>query len=137
MVILSDDEDEASELQVVSVKMESFDTSDMNAELDTNQTPQLIDLTDEAFEDAEAPRHYISWLTTLIQKAKINPTSMEHRLEVASISTDIIVIEDPEDNREATQKIPESHESEEAKVKSTSIPFRLQFDSIIDLNTLD
>lgn len=104
VVILSDDEDDdASELQVVAIKTESIETSDNNVESGAGRSSDMIDLTDEAFEDTEVPRHYISWLSGLIQRAKINPTTMDQRLDAADISTDIIVIEDPEDNRDANK----------------------------------
>lgn len=111
---MSDDEDDASELQVVSIKRESIETSDINAESANGRSPDMIDLTDEAFEDAEVPRHYISWLTNLIQKAKINPNTMDQRLDAADISSDIIVIEDPEENLETNTK--STDESQETKV---------------------
>lgn len=61
-------------------------------------------MTDEVFEDAEVPRHYISWLTDLIQRAKIKPSTMDQRLGEASISGDVIVIDDPQENREANKQ---------------------------------
>lgn len=67
------------------------------------ESPDFIDLTDEAFEDADVPRHYISWLTDLIKRATVKPTTMDQRLEGAAVSTDIIII-DEEDVNEANQK---------------------------------
>lgn len=78
-----------------------------------DEEPDMIDLTDEAFEDADVPRHYISWLTDLIKRAKIQPTPMNQRLESASISNDIIVI-DEEDIGESSKKTTD--ESQAPKV---------------------
>lgn len=93
--------------------MERRDSSDNIVELLRDGSPDMIDLTDEAFEDAEVPRHYISWLTDLIKRAKIKPTPMNQRLEGASISNDIIVI-DEEDINETNTKT--SDESQATKV---------------------
>lgn len=86
----------------------------------------MIDLTDEAFEDAEVPRHYISWLTNLIQKAKINPNTMDQRLDAADISSDIIVIEDPEENHETNTK--STDESQETKVWMHFFQFKISYE---------
>lgn len=74
------------------------------AEQEGNQEESdLIDLTDEAFEDADVPRHYISWLTDLIKNATIKPTTMDQRLEGAAVSSDVIVI-DEEESSETNKK---------------------------------
>lgn len=115
VVVLSDDEEDASELQLVTVKTEQSDSDNLSV-IDQTSKPDLIDLTDEAFEDADVPRHYISWLTDLIKRAKLRPTTMDQRLEGASVSTDVIVIDDPEENSEAINKTTD--ESQTTKVNN-------------------
>lgn len=57
----------------------------------------LIDLTEDIFEDADIPRHYISWLSDLLEKAKIKPTVVEQPPKEASaaISSDVVLVEEP------------------------------------------
>lgn len=117
--MLSDDEEDASELQLLTIKTEISDTSDNLSVIDQTSKPDLIDLTDEAFEDADVPRHYISWLTDLIKRAKVKPTTMDQRLEEASVSTDIIVIDpdpEPEEKSEVNKKTADKPQT--AKVTS-------------------
>lgn len=71
----------------------------------SDQAPDLIDLTDEAFEDTDVPRHYINWLTDLIERAKIKPTTVEQRLEEVTVSSDVIVIDDASENTETNNKV--------------------------------
>lgn len=113
VVVLSDDEEDASDLQLVNVKTEMDDSSDNLSVIDQTSKPDLIDLTDEAFEDADVPRHYISWLTDLIKRAKVIPTTIDQRLEGASMSTDVIVI-DEDENSETNKKATD--ESQTTKV---------------------
>lgn len=92
MVILSDDE-ASTELQNVNVKMEPGTNKNAANALEIG----LIDLTDDVFEDADIPRHYISWLTDLLEKAKIKPTIMQQQNEEAITATtnDVILVEEP------------------------------------------
>lgn len=120
--MLSDDEEaDTTELQLLDVKTERRDSSDNLSVIDQTSKPDLIDLTDEAFEDADVPRHYISWLTDLIKRAKVKPTTMDQRLEGASVSNDVIVIDDPDENSEENTKTID--ESQTAKVTSTHITY--------------
>ncbi|XP_055325014.1 uncharacterized protein LOC129579209 isoform X2 [Sitodiplosis mosellana] len=119
VVVLSDDEEDASELQLVTVKTEISENSDNLSVIDQTSKPDLIDLTDEAFEDADVPRHYISWLTDLIKRAKVVPTTMDQRLEGASISHDVIVIDDPEENSEANKN--PTDESQTTKIAPVNV----------------
>lgn len=119
VVVLSDDEEDASELQLVTVKTEMSENSDNLSVIDQTSKPDLIDLTDEAFEDADVPRHYISWLTDLIKRAKVKPTTMDQRLEEASVSNDIIVIDpDPEENSEVIKKIADEPQTAKVTVEA-------------------
>lgn len=111
MVILSDDEDEKEDEDAVEVvdviKKEVIEKSTENANEESaiRRSPDMIDLTDEVFEDAEVPRHYISWLTDLIQRAKLKPIILNPRIDTAESLGEVIVIEDPDDNRDADQPL--------------------------------
>lgn len=104
MVILSDDEDEKEDEDAVEVvdviKKEVVENSTENAneESTIRRSPDMIDLTDEVFEDAEVPRHYISWLTDLIQRAKLKPIILNPRIDTADSPGEVIVIEDLDEN---------------------------------------
>lgn len=106
MVILSDDEDEKEDEDAVEVvdviKKEVVEKSAENANEESaiRRSPDMIDLTDEVFEDAEVPRHYISWLTDLIQRAKLKPIILNPRIDTADSLGEVIVIEDPDENRD-------------------------------------
>ncbi|XP_031619839.1 uncharacterized protein LOC116338602 [Contarinia nasturtii] len=120
VVVLSDDEEnDASEIQLVNVKTECGETSDNSSVIDETSKPELIDLTEEAYEETNAPRLYISWLADLIERAKIKPTTMDQRLEGAHISSDIIVIDDPEESNETNKK--PSDESQTTKITSENV----------------
>lgn len=92
MVVLSDDE-ASTELQAVNVKTEPGMSKNAANALEIG----LIDLTDDIFEDVDIPRHYISWLSDLLDKAKIQPTLVESqpREETATASSDVVVVEEP------------------------------------------
>lgn len=92
MVVLSDDEEDDSEVQVLTVKTEPSELSDNNDVIAIDKPPDCIDLTDEIFEDAEVPTHYISWLDDLVRRATIKPSTSD---EEASTSGDVIVIDEP------------------------------------------
>lgn len=89
---MSDDE-ASTELQSVNVKTEPGTSKNAANALEIG----LIDLTDDIFEDVDIPRHYISWLSDLLEKAKIQPIVVEQqpREETATASTDVVVIEEP------------------------------------------
>lgn len=95
-MILSDDEEEDSEKsQTVTIKKEPIGGSTLlvsNATFDSN----MVDLTDEIYEETDVPRHYISWLADLVERAKAVPVTVDRRLEVATVSSDIIVIDEDE-----------------------------------------
>lgn len=57
----------------------------------------MVDLTDELYDETDVPRHYISWLSDLIAQAKAVPVTVDKRLESATVSTDVIIIDDPEE----------------------------------------
>lgn len=92
MVILSDDE-ASTELQSVNVKMEPGTNKNAANALEIG----LIDLTEDIFEDVDIPRHYISWLPNLLEKAKVEPTVVEQPPpeEVAATSSDVVLVEEP------------------------------------------
>lgn len=102
VVILSDDEDEAPvKSQKPKIKSEPFDSAPSNSRPTYSsalpKSSDLIDLTEEALDDTDVPRHYISWLSDLVARAKIKPITVDQRLEVAVISQDIIEIVDDDD----------------------------------------
>lgn len=92
MVVLSDDE-ASTELRGVDVKVEPGMSKNAANALEIG----LIDLTDDIFEDVDIPRHYISWLADLLDKAKIQPTVVEEppREETATTSNDVVLVEEP------------------------------------------
>lgn len=92
MVVLSDDE-ASTELQGVDVKTEPGTSKNAANALEIG----LIDLTDDIFEDVDIPRHYISWLSDLLEKAKIQPTVVapQPTEETATASSDVVVVEEP------------------------------------------
>lgn len=106
MVILSDDEDEKEDedavevVDVIKKEVVEKSTENANEESAIRRSPDMIDLTDEVFEDAEVPRHYISWLTDLIQRAKLKPIILNPRIDTADSLGEVIVIEDPDENRD-------------------------------------
>lgn len=90
---MSDDE-ASTELQgVVNVKVEPGISKNAANALEIG----LIDLTDDIFEDVDIPRHYISWLSDLLEKAKIKPTVVEQppSKETATASSDVVLVEEP------------------------------------------
>lgn len=106
VVILSDDEDEKEDedavevVDVIKKEVVEKSTENANEESAIRRSPDMIDLTDEVFEDAEVPRHYISWLTDLIQRAKLKPIILNPRIDTADSLGEVIVIEDPDENRD-------------------------------------
>lgn len=106
----------------MTVKAEPNETSDNNEVIVTDRPPDLIDLTDEVFEDAEVPRHYISWLTDLIQRAKIKPNTMDQRLGDAAVSSDVIVIDDPQENS-ANKKSTDESQANKVPSNNPTIQF--------------
>lgn len=95
IVILSDDEDDddGEKVQTVTIKTEPV----INSSINLLSTSNLVDLTDEVFEETDVPRHYISWLSDLIAQAKSKPAAVDQRLGAVTISNDIIIIDDPEE----------------------------------------
>lgn len=89
VVVLSDDE-ASTELNTVGIKVEPRNAA---SALEIG----FIDLTDDIFEDSDIPRHYISWLANLIEKATIKPATVEQRAEEAATPTSSgdIAIEEP------------------------------------------
>lgn len=59
-----------------------------------NIDSDLIDLTEEAIERTFATGHQISWLADLISIAKPQPVTVDQRLELATVSNDVIIIDD-------------------------------------------
>lgn len=93
VVVLSDDE-ASTELQSVNVKMEPGTNKNAANALEIG----LIDLTEDIFEDVDIPRHYISWLSDLLEKAKIEPTVVEQQAPeeaTATTSSDVVLVEEP------------------------------------------
>lgn len=80
MVVLSDDE-ASSELHGVNVKVEPKRNAAHALEIG------FIDLTDDIFEDSDIPRHYISWLANLMEKATIKPAIVEQRIKETTTAT--------------------------------------------------
>lgn len=87
MVVLSDD-DASTELNSVDIKVEPRNAA---YALEIG----FIDLTDDIFEDSDIPRHYISWLASLMEKATIKPTIVEPPVEKAATSSSAVSIEHP------------------------------------------
>lgn len=92
MVVLSDDET-STELQNVNVKMEPGTNKNAANALEIG----LIDLTEDIFEDVDIPRHYISWLSDLLDKARIEPSVVEQQApeETTAATSDIVLVEEP------------------------------------------
>lgn len=65
----------------------------------TSSSSNMVDLTDEIYNESDVPRHYISWLADLVERANnfAKTKTIDQRLQVASVSDDVIVIDDPEE----------------------------------------
>lgn len=102
VVVLSDDE-ASTELKGVNVKMEPGTSKNAANALEIG----LIDLTDDIFEDADIPRHYISWLSDLLEKAKIQPTVVEQQPseETATASGDVVLVEEPTESGQVSSSL--------------------------------
>lgn len=108
MVVLSDDE-ASTELQSVNIKMEPGTNKNAANALEIG----LIDLTEDIFEDADIPRHYISWLSDLLEKAKIKPSVVEQPSEevavattaTATTSSDVVLVEEPTESGQVSSGI--------------------------------
>lgn len=101
VVILSDDEDDAPPKRVI--KSEPSDIFAVPRPVP--HSSKTIDLTDEALDETDIPRHFICWLEELQERAKVKPITVDQRLEVAIVSQDIIVIDD-DDNGKRSETIP-------------------------------
>lgn len=93
VVILSDDEDDIPPKRQIKTE-----PKEVNQSFRSN-TSNMIDLTEEALDDTDIPRHYIGWLTDLCERAKVQPITVDQRLEVATVLDDVIVIDDDENNK--------------------------------------
>lgn len=122
MVILSDDEEESPKVQHVTIKSEPQDPlNDSGNLLNISSSSNLIDLTDEAFEETDVPRHYISWLADLVTRAKLKPVTVDQRLELATVSNDVIVIDEEEQTNDNNRKSA-SERRTKANESHTSLP---------------
>lgn len=128
VVVLSDDEEDSTELQVVAIKSElnetaemaeAFETSDNNtgSVIDETPAPDLIDLTDEPYEEGDEPNEFPFWMANLIDRVKVRKeATMNQRFGEAAISDDVIVIDDPDEISETV--IQSNDEAQAEKVKS-------------------
>lgn len=99
IVILSDDEDDSEDRHSAKVKIEpvaSTSKSILNSS-NASASSNTIDLTDDVYDETDVPRHYISWLGDLVERAKANAKTIDQRLQVAYVSTDVIVIDESEE----------------------------------------
>lgn len=111
VVILSDDEDDSGNSRSVTIKNEPGANSTILNTSTASSSSNMVDLTDEVYDETDVPRHYISWLADLIARAKSKPITVDQRLEVASVSSEVIVIDDSEEDR---NKMTNQHESQVA-----------------------
>lgn len=118
IVILSDDEDDNGNHQSFKVKIEpvaSTSSSILNTS-NASSSSNMVDLTDEVYDETDIPRHYISWLAGLVERTKARAKTIDQRLQVASVSEDVIVIDDSEEvNNDETEtetetELPTQHE---------------------------
>lgn len=98
IVILSDDEDDSEDRHSAKVKIEPGASTSKTILNSSNASASLnmVDLTDDVYDETDVPRHYISWLADLVERAKANAKTIDQRLQVASVSEDVIVIDDSE-----------------------------------------
>lgn len=98
------------------------ETSDDSSVIDETSKPELIDLTDELFEE-DTPRLHISWLADLAEAAKIElakELAREQAKSAQNTDDDVILIDiDMEENVEPSEK--PTDESPAIQVKSKEI----------------
>lgn len=99
IVILSDDEDDTENCHSSNVKIEPVASSSRTILNTSNasSSSNMVDLTDEVYDESDVPRHYIYWLADLSERARAQAKTVHQRLEEANVSDDIIVIDDSEE----------------------------------------
>lgn len=124
IVILSDDEDDSESNHFTKVKIEpiaSTSSTILNTSIVSSSSSNMVDLTDEVYDETDVPRHYISWLADLVERAKAKAKTIDQRLQVASVSEDVIVIDDFEEVNNDKIEMPTEDEPQVENISHNNL----------------